>query len=100
MTPFLVVYDRKPSSLLDYDARSIRLEVLDTTLTNINVIIRTLKGNLTKAQYRMKTQKQKNRQDITFESNDWVLPSLQPYFQDSVSHRTGQKALSTTFWPV
>jgi hypothetical protein len=58
-----------------------------------------LKGNLAKAQNRMKVQAENNRTDHSFQIGDRVLLKLQPYAQGSVVHRPFPKLAYKFFGP-
>lgn len=68
-------------------------EVVDSTLTTLDDILKTLQANLLKAQQEMKTQVDKNRTNMHFDVGDWVYLKLQPYRQLSAQTHTS-KALT------
>ncbi|MCI97369.1 retrotransposable element Tf2 155 kDa protein type 2, partial [Trifolium medium] len=54
VTPFEIVYGKKPPSLLQYLPGTTSIEALDTTLTDRETILKILRKKLLKAQEDMK----------------------------------------------
>jgi hypothetical protein len=58
-----------------------------------------IRQNLLRAQQRMKTQADKNRQERQFSVGDWVYLKLQPFVQHSITRRTNRKLSFRFFGP-
>ncbi|KAM0065899.1 putative nucleotidyltransferase, Ribonuclease H [Helianthus debilis subsp. tardiflorus] len=95
MTPFEVLYGRKPPSLTRYLRGSTPNVTLEEQLVERDNVLTLLKTNLSKAQTRMKLAADKHRRDVNFEVDDWVFVKLQPYRQGSIRlqrhHKLGHR---------
>jgi hypothetical protein len=88
MTPFEIVYGKKPPSLPQYISGTTQLEALDTILTDREDILQLLKNKLLKAQAAMKKYADKDRIPHPFKVGDYVYVKLRPHRQVSVAgHR-------------
>ncbi|KAJ0508594.1 putative nucleotidyltransferase, Ribonuclease H [Helianthus annuus] len=83
MTPFEVLYGRKPPSLTRYLRGSTPNVTLEEQLLERDNVLALLKMNLSKAQFRMKLAVDKHLRDVQFEIDDWVFVKLQSYRQGS-----------------
>ena len=80
-TPFRIVYDQDPPSLLTYEARSSVFMEVDQQLVEQDAMLSELRQHLHQAQQRMKAQADTKRRDIAFEVGDPILLKLRPYRQ-------------------
>ena len=78
MTPFEAVYGQKPPSFLSYLTGTLKVQVVDQTLTIQEDILHTLKDNLVMAQNRMRKQADQGRFERQFVEGDQVFLRLQP----------------------
>jgi hypothetical protein len=76
MTPFEAVYGQKPPSVLSYLPGTLKVQVVDQTLTVREDILRTLKENLVMSQNRMKQQADQGRSEHQFVEGDHVFLRL------------------------
>lgn len=67
--------------------------------TERNLILDELKGNLERAQNRMKQQANKHRRDVQYEVGDIVYLKIQPYKLRSLAKRTNQKLSPRYYGP-
>jgi hypothetical protein len=70
MTPFEVVYGKKPPSVLSYLPGVSKVQAVDQTLTVREAILRTLKNNLVMAQNHMKKQVDQGHSEHQFEEGN------------------------------
>nr|GFD16014.1 retrotransposable element Tf2 [Tanacetum cinerariifolium] len=70
MTPFEAVYGRSPPSLLDYIARTSKVDVVDALLQSQTELISQLQSNIRRAQLRMCNQANAYRTDVEFQVDD------------------------------
>ncbi|KAL8120175.1 hypothetical protein AgCh_017351 [Apium graveolens] len=97
MTPFQVVYNRPPPTILKFLKGEIAVEAVAQELEDRDEILRQLKYNLEHAQHRMKKQADLKRRDYSFAVGDWVYLKLRPYRQQSIARRIHPK-LSARFY--
>jgi hypothetical protein len=99
MTPFEVVYGKKPPSLPQYLAGTTHLEALDTILTDRENILQLLKNKLLKAHATMKKFADRNRLPHPFKVGDYVFVKLRPHRQISVAGRRIKKLSKRYYGP-
>ena len=99
MSPFKIVYDRDPSSILDYIPATTTTEVVDKMLICRQDLLQQLKGNLFKAQKAMKKIANGHRRDLQLNVGDLVLVKLQPYRQISRANQASNKLSARYFSP-
>jgi hypothetical protein len=99
MTPFEAVYGQKPPSVLSYLSGSSKVQAVDLTLTDREVILRTLKEKLVMAQNCMKKQVDQGRSERQFAEGDQVFLQLQPYKKTSLKVDHYQKLAPKFYGP-
>ncbi|KAM0028419.1 putative nucleotidyltransferase, Ribonuclease H [Helianthus debilis subsp. tardiflorus] len=99
MTPFEVVYGRKPPNLTRYIKGSTSNSLVDSQLLDRDEVLITLRNNLLRAQSRMKTYADTNRRDVQFAIGDWVFVKLQPFRQHSIRLQRHYKLSRRFFGP-
>lgn len=99
MSPFQAVYGRTPPNIIDYRVGDSNVEAVDILLKQRDQLLRELKTNLQAAQERMKRYADLKRRPYEFEVGNWVWLRLQPYRQNSVSHRTCIKLAKRYYGP-
>lgn len=87
VTPFEVVYGRKPPTITCYVQGETRVEVVQRDLVDRDEALRQLKYHLLQAQGRMKSQADSNRKEKSFNVGEWVFLKLRPHKQNSVAIR-------------
>ena len=78
-TPYEVVYYQKPPIHLPYLPGESPNAVVDMSMQKREEILKILRGNLERAQHRMKMQAEKRRFERQFVLGDWVWLKLQHY---------------------
>ena len=99
LTPFEALYGFPPPKLQAYILGTTRVDALDTLLSQRQVMLDTLKGNLIVAQDRMKFYVDKHRQDRSFQVGDWVFLKLQPHRQKTLAYKGRWKLSPHYFGP-
>ncbi|KAF5763515.1 putative nucleotidyltransferase, Ribonuclease H [Helianthus annuus] len=84
MTPFEILYGRKPPSVSRFVKDSTGNSIIAAQLIERDAILQLLKTNLLKAQDRRTLAANKHRRDVQFQVGDWVYVKLQPFRQNSV----------------
>lgn len=97
ISPFEVVYGRKPPSFLSYVPGLTEVQAVDDIMKERQRLLSLLKHNLVVAQARMKKNADLKRIDKDFAVGDWVYLRLQPYRQSSLALRRAIK-LSPRFY--
>lgn len=95
MTPFEALYGRKPPSITRYVTGVSLSELVEQFLLQQDEVLDLLKGNLLKAQKRMKAPTDQHHSETTFQVGDWVYVKRRPFRQQSVRghphHKLGRK---------
>lgn len=81
VTPFEVVYGRKPPMITRFLMDETRLEAVQRELIDRDEALRQLKHHLQRAQGRMKSQADHKRTERSFAVGDWVVLKLRPHKQ-------------------
>ncbi|XP_015160318.1 uncharacterized protein [Solanum tuberosum] len=84
MTPFQALYGQEPPTVTRYILGSTSSELVAAYLIHRDAVLELLKGNLIKAQTRMKNFADKHPTELVFALGDWVFVKLKPYRQLSV----------------
>ncbi|GMI71846.1 hypothetical protein HRI_000853900 [Hibiscus trionum] len=98
-TPYQALYGQPPPIHLPYIAGESMVAAVDRSLQAREAAIKMLRFHLQRAQDRMKNQADKKRKECEYLVGDWVFLKLQPYRQQTVSARSGQKLASRWFGP-
>jgi len=99
MTPFEVMYGRKPPSFPQYITGTSRIDAVDELLTQREEVFAFLRKKLSKAQNRMKETADKSRRDQKFNVGDWVLVKLRPHRQTSAAGAPYSKLAKRYYGP-
>nr|KAJ0193529.1 hypothetical protein LSAT_V11C800408980 [Lactuca sativa] len=99
ISPFEVVYGRKPPTVFQYVPGEVRVQAVSQELQDRDEALRQLKVHLAQAQSTMKAQADKKRRDSHFQNGEWVYVKLKPYRQKSVSSRIHHKLAAKFFGP-
>ena len=99
LTPFQVVYNRLPPSILKFLLGETAVEAVAQELEERDEILRQLRYNLERAQHRMKKQADAKRRDYSFNVGDWVYLKLRPYRQQSIARRIHPKLAARYYGP-
>lgn len=99
MSPYEAVYGRAPPTLLDYVGSGITVGAVHNMLSDRTRVMTTLRGNLLRAQQRMKMKANTKRTDTAFKVGDWVFLKLQPYRQRSLTQQPSHKLSKRFFGP-
>jgi exonuclease VII small subunit len=83
LTPFELVYGRRPPTLLSYVKGTAQVEAVEKTLVERDQLLKEARDRLLKAQHRMTQIYNKHHKEKHFGVGDWVYLKLQPYRQSS-----------------
>lgn len=99
MTPFQVVYGRKPPSLLYYGDQVTSNATLDEQLRERNMVLLSLREHLRLAQDQMKKYADQKRRHVEYEVGDPVFLKIRPHHQLSLRRKRNENLFSKYFGP-
>lgn len=99
MTPFEVVYGRKPPAITRWGLGETRVDAVQRELVDRDEVLRQLKAQLLRAQGRMKSQADTKRVEKSFTVGEWVFVKLRAHRQQSVVTRVHAKLAARYYGP-
>lgn len=99
LTPFQMIYEKQPSTIPTYIAGLSNIETIDSTLLYRDELLAFLRDTFLKSQKIIKTYDDSRRTDVDYEIRDWLYLYLQPYRQQTISHRVHHKFSPRYFGP-
>ncbi|TYJ97524.1 transposon Tf2-1 polyprotein isoform X1 [Cucumis melo var. makuwa] len=99
MSPFQVVYERKPPTLLSYGERRTSNSSVDEQLRERDVALDALREHLLLAQQQMKLYADQKRRHVEFQIDELVLLKIRPYRQTTLQSKRNEKLSSRYFGP-
>lgn len=99
VSPFEVVYGRKPLSVVQFVPGEVHVPAVAFKLQDRYEALKQLRSHLSHTQASMKTVAYKKRREVHFTVGEWVYVKLKPYCQKSVSRRIHHKLAAKFFGP-
>jgi len=99
VSPFEVVYGRKPPTVMQFVLGEIRVQAVLQELSDRDEALKQLKQHLLQAQSVMKENADKKRRDVQFQVGEWVYVKLKTYRQMLVVSRIHHKLAAKFFRP-
>lgn len=99
MSPFKALYGREPPSLVFAPLSAATPPSVAELITQRSELLVRLRGNLARAQQRMRESANKHRRNVEFVAGDKVLLKLQPYRQHSVARPLSVKLARRYYGP-
>jgi hypothetical protein len=87
MTPYEIVYGKKPMLVASYVPTTSKFHALDKTLHTGEAITHILKDNLIMVQNQMKQHIDQHKYECSFNGGDQLFLHLQPYKQTSIKDK-------------
>jgi len=99
VTPFEVVYGRKPPAIPEYLGGTSSVDTVDAVLSQRDEVLTLLRQKLLSAQKKMKLTADAGRREQEFNVGDWVLLKLRPHRQISASETSHTKLAKRYYGP-
>lgn len=99
MTPYEIVYGHAPQTIQAYEVGTTKVDSMDQSLRDRDIMLTLLKSNLALAQGRMKVQVDKHMSERVFNIGDWVYLRLVPYQHLSLAYHPFHKLQPRFYGP-
>jgi len=99
MTPFQVVYGRKPLEILRFEKGATSVSMVEEQLLAWDLMLEELKAHLQRAQLLMKKATDKKRRDVKFHVGDLVYLKLRPYRRKTLAGCPNEKLAPKFYGP-